>query len=162
MTHAKTPEFACILLLGVSLMLAGTASTAGSTDKIYKWVDQNGSIQYSQLPPPTGSEVLEVRKVPPPADEAAAERARIQQETEAFDERMEERKEAAAKAEQRAENRKIRQENCTTARRNLAELQQGGIKRYRLPDGTVLRLTEEDRQKRIAETEAEIAENCKN
>lgn len=161
MTHAKYPEFAGILFLGISLMLAGTAGIAGSTDKIYKWVDQHGTIQYSQMPPPTGSEVLEVRTVAPPADEAAAERARLQQETEALDERMEERKEAAAEAEQQAKNRKIRQDNCTIARRNLAELQQGGIKRYRLPDGTVLRLTEEDRQKRIAETEAEIAENCK-
>ena len=79
----------------------------------------------------------------------------------ALDERMEARKEAAAKAEQQAKNRKIRQENCAVARNNLSELQQGGIKRYRLPDGTVLRLTEEDRQQRIAATEAEIAENCK-
>ena len=47
------------------------------------------------------------------------------------------------------------------ARKNLTELNQGGIKRYRLPDGSVLRLTEEDRQKRIADTQAEIAENCK-
>ena len=161
MTHAKNPEFACILFLSISLMIAGTASMAGSTDKIYKWVDQNGAIQYTQFPPPAGNEVLEVRNAPPPADDPAAERARIQQETEALDERMEERKEAAAKAEQRAKNRKIRQENCAIARKNLAELEQGGIKRYRLSDGTVLRLTEEDRQKRIADTEAEIAENCK-
>jgi hypothetical protein len=161
MIHAKNPEFACRLLLCISLLFAWTASVAGSTDKIYKWVDQNGAIQYTQFPPPSGIEVLEVRNAPPPADDPAAERARIQQETEALDERMEERKETAAKAEQQAKNRKIRQENCATARNNLAELQQGGIKRYRLPDGTVLRLTEEDRQKRIAETEAQIAENCK-
>jgi hypothetical protein len=161
MIHAKNPEFACRLLLCISLLFAWTASVAGSTDKIYKWVDQNGAIQYTQFPPPSGIEVLEVRNAPPPADDPAAERARIQQETEALDERMEERKETAAKAEQQAKNRKIRQENCATARNNLAELQQGGIKRYRLPDGTVLRLTEEDRQKRIAETEAQIAENGK-
>jgi hypothetical protein len=161
MTHAKNPEFARILLLCIGLMFAGTASMAGSTDKIYKWVDQNGAVQYTQLPPPAGIEVLEVRSAPPPADDPAAERARLQQETEALDERMEERKEAAAKAEQRAKNRKIRQENCAIARKNLTELNQGGIKRYRLPDGSVLRLTEEDRQKRIADTQAEIAENCK-
>jgi hypothetical protein len=161
MTHVKKPEFACILLIFINLMFAGTASLAGNTDKIYKWVDQNGAIQYTQFPPPSGIEVLEIRNAPPPADDPAAERARLQQETEALDERMEERKEAAARAEQQAKNRKIRQENCVVARKNLSELQQGGIKRYRLPDGTVLRLTEEDRQKRIAEAEAEIAENCK-
>lgn len=161
MTHAKKPEFTSILFLCISLMFAGKASLAGSTDKIYKWVDQNGAIQYTQFPPPSGIEVQEVRNAPPPADDPAAERARQEQETEALDERMEARKEAAAKAEQQAKNRKIRQENCAVARNNLSELQQGGIKRYRLPDGTVLRLTEEDRQQRIAATEAEIAENCK-
>ena len=160
MTPAKQIGFTGILLFG--LVTAATQSLAGNADKIYKWVDQNGAIQYTQIPPPAGSEVLEVRSAPPPADDAAAERARIQQESEALDERMDERREAAAEAELRAKNREIRQQNCTTATHNLAELNQGGIKRYRLPDGSVLRLTEEDRQKRIAETQAEIAENCKN
>jgi len=162
MTHAKYTRTARIMLLGLSLVFAGTASVAGSTDKIYKWVDQNGTIQYTQLPPPAGVKVLEVRSAPPPADDAAAERARVQQETEAMDERMKERQEATAKAELRAKNREIRKQNCVTANKNLVELQQGGIKRYRLPDGTVLRLSEEDRQKRIADTQKEITDNCKN
>ena len=98
MTHAKKPEFASILFLCISLMFAGKASLAGSTDKIYKWVDQNGAIQYTQFPPPSGIEVQEVRNAPPPADDPAAERARLEQDTEALDERMEARKEAAAKA----------------------------------------------------------------
>jgi len=161
MTHTKHPEIARLLLLGLSLIFAGTTSVAFSSDKIYKWADQNGAIQYTQFPPPPGVQVLEIRSAPPPADNAAAERARVEQETEALDERMGERQEAAAKAELSAKNKEIRRQNCIAASKNLTELQQGGIKRYRLPDGTVLRMTEEDRQKRIADTEAEIAENCK-
>ncbi len=161
MTHAKHPEIARKVLLGLSLMLACTTGVAGSTDKIYKWVDQNNEIQYTQFPPPPGAQVLETRSAPPPADDPAVERARIQQETDALNERMKERQEATAKAEQRARDREIRKQNCINANKNLAELQQGGIKRYRLPDGTVLRLSEEDRQKRIADTQAEITENCK-
>jgi hypothetical protein len=159
MTHANHPVIARILLLG--LMVACTTSVADSSNKIYKWVDQNNAVQYTQFPPPPGVQVLEVRSAPPPADDPVAERARIQQETEALDERMQERQEAAAQAELRAKNREIRRQNCVTASKNLTELQQGGIKRYRTADGEVLRLTEEDRQKRIAETEAQIAENCK-
>lgn len=161
MTHAKYPEFAPILLLGISLLLAGTHSVAGSNDKIYKWADQNGEVQYTQLPPPAGVEVLEIMSAPPPADNPAAENAKLQQQVEAMDERMEERQAATAQAEMRAKNKEIRRQNCIKARKNLGELQQGGIKRYRLPDGSVLRLTEEDRQKRIAETQTEITENCK-
>jgi hypothetical protein len=160
MKAAKQFGFTCMLLL--ALATGSIPGLAESTDKIYKWVDQNGAIQYTQMPPPAGAQVIEVKSAPPPADDPAAERARIEQESEALDERMAERREAAARAELRAKNREIRKQNCITATHNLAELNQGGIKRYRLPDGTVLRLTEEDRQKRIAETEAEIAENCKN
>ena len=161
MKHRKYPEFAPILLLGISLVVAGSQSVAGSADKIYKWVDQNGEIQYTQLPPPVGVEVLEIRSAPPPADDPAAESAKLQEQVEALDERMEERQAATAEAELRAKNAEIRRQNCITARKNLGELQQGGIKRYRLPDGTVLRMTEEDRLKRIAETETAITENCK-
>jgi len=161
MTYAKYPEFAPILLLGFSLLLGSTHSIADSADKIYKWADQNGEIQYTQLPPPAGTEVLEIRSVPPPPDNPAAENARLQQEVDALDERMEERQAATARAELRAKNKEIRRQNCINARKNLGELQQGGIKRYRLPDGSVLRMTEEDRLKRIAETETEITENCK-
>jgi hypothetical protein len=161
MTHAKHPDITRILLLGFSLMFACTTSMADSANKIYKWADQNGAIQYTQLPPPAGVQVLEIMSAPPPAADPATERARVQQESEALDERMQERQEAAAQAELRAKNKQIRQENCVTARKNLSELQQGGIKRYRTGDGKVLRLTEEQRQQRIAETNKQIDENCK-
>ena len=161
MKHAPPPQISRILLLGLSLILACTTSMADSGNKIYKWADQNGSIQYTQFPPPPGIKVLEIRSAPPPADDPATESARLQQETEALDERMKERQEAAAKAELQSKNKEIRRQNCIAARKNLAELHQGGIKRYRMPDGSVMHLTEEDRQKRITETEAQIAQNCK-
>lgn len=162
MTHAKHSEIARILLLGLNLMFACTTSVAGSADKIYKWADQNGDTQYTQFPPPPGVQVLEIRSAPPPADNPDAERARLQQEVEALDERMEERQEADARAELLAKNEEIRKQNCKTARNNLSKLLEGnGKTRYLTPDGEVVRLTVEDRQKQIAETEAQIAENCK-
>ena len=78
-----------------------------------------------------------------------------------LDQRQQESAKQSAEAEQQAHNQKIREKNCATARRNLAELQQGGVKRYRLPNGEVLRLNEEERQKRIAEANKQIEENCK-
>lgn len=161
MTDVKLLQIARILLPCLCLVLANTANTAGKTDKIYKWVDQDGSIQYSKMPPPEAREVIEVRQAPPPADDPATERARLGQQVDAMDERMQERQKAAAKSELDAENEKIRNQNCATARKNLAELQQGGIKRYRTADGEVMRLTEEDRQQRIDEANKQIAEFCK-
>jgi hypothetical protein len=161
MTLTKHSQRASILILGISLLIAGTPGTAGTTNKIYKWVDQNGATQYTQMPPPAGMQIIEIRSAPPPADDPEAERAKVQQETEALDERMKERQEAATKAEVQAKNEEIRRQNCINASKNLTELQQGGIKRYRTADGSVLRLTEEDRQKRIAETQAQIEKFCK-
>jgi hypothetical protein len=161
MTRTKHSQRASILLLSFSLLIAGTYSTAGTTHKIYKWVDQNGAIQYTQMPPPEGMQPIEIREAPPPADDPEAERSKLQQQTEDLDERMEKRQESAAKAEASARNEEIRRQNCNSARKNLAELQQGGIKRYLMPDGEVIRLTEEDRQKRIADAKAQIAEFCK-
>lgn len=160
MTHARHSEFTGLLLLVLSLAVAGTPDVAAAANKIYKWVDQNGDAQYTQMPPPAGVQVIEIRNAPPPADDPEAERARMQQETENLDERMQERKASATKAEVQAQNKEIRRKNCHNARKNLAELQQGGIKRYLTPDGEVLRLTEEDRQQRIAETRAHITEFC--
>jgi hypothetical protein len=163
MTHAKHPEITRILLLALSLMFACTTSLADSANKIYKWADQNGDIQYTQFPTPPGIQVLEIRSVPPPADNPDAERAKLQQEVEALDERMAERQEAAARAELLAKNEEIRKQNCITARNNLSKLSEsGGKTRFLMPDGKVVRMTEEDRQKQIAETKAQIAENCKN
>ena len=142
MTHAKRPELACILILGLSLLLTAAEGSASNTDKIYKWADQNGEIQYTQLPPPYGVQVLEIINTPPPASDGAEERAKLQQEVDAMDERMTERQEDADQAEQRAHNEEIRRQNCITAKRNLSQLQQGGNMRYRTADGEVTSVTQ--------------------
>ena len=51
--------------------------------------------------------------------------------------------------------------NCTTAKNNLAKLQEGGNKRYLTPDGKVTHLTEEQRQQRINEAKDQIDKFCK-
>jgi hypothetical protein len=141
------------------LLVFTTAAQSGD-DKIYKWTDNNGEVHYTQQPP-RGREAVTVRPAPPPPGNPEAERSELEQQMENLDQRQQEAAKRSAEAEQQASNQKIREKNCATARRNLAELQQGGIKRYRLPNGEVLRLNEEERQKRIAEANKQIEENCK-
>lgn len=141
------------------LLVFTTAAQSGD-NKIYKWTDDKGEVHYTQQPP-QNRESVTVRPAPPPPGNPEAERSELQQQMENLDQRQQEAAKRSAEAEQQASNQKIREKNCATARRNLAELQQGGIKRYRLPNGEVLRLNEEDRQKRIAEANKQIEENCK-
>ena len=159
MIHPAKPGIARILLL--ALVLPGTATLlpAHASDHIYKWVDAAGETHYTQLPPPEGITATEVRRTP--ATDSSGADAQLQQQVEAMDKRLEAREKAETNAEMEAEIARVSRENCEIARKNLAELQQGGVKRYRTGDGQVIRLTEEDRQQRIAEANSQIQEFCK-
>ena len=108
--------------------------------EIYKWKDKNGTIRYSDTPPPSDVKIESIgKKIPKPAnpspatsngdagvvatptakdvaiskDEAAAKRAKDA--------------EAQKKAEaSKQEELKIKQENCAVAKRNLATYNNGG------------------------------------
>ena len=140
-------------------LLAFTTAAQSGEGKIYKWTDDNGEVHYTQQPP-QGRESVTVRRPPPPPGNPDAEREELQQEVETMDEQQQEQAERVKDAEQWSRIQQARRKNCETARRNLAELNQGGIKRYRLPNGDVVRLDEQERQKRIAETNKQIEENC--
>ena len=157
MPHTLLQRFARTLL--PALCLAMFCTPAGA-DRIYKWTDKDGTVQYTQMPPPEDVQVIEIEEPAPPPADPAGESARVQEQVEAMEERMKAREDAATEAEQEAKNREIRRQNCATARHNLGELQQGGGRRYRAADGSVLRLTEAERQQRIAEANEQIKEFC--
>lgn len=140
------------MILACSVLLAlSTGATAG---QIYKWVDGQGNVHFGSQPP-EGQEAASVNpnisqpKVAPPQPKAAAESGDKQQE--AVDEKV---KQDVAKQE--AERKKY----CEAVRGNLAQLRNNP--RVRVEEGGEMRrLTEEERQSRIAESEKAIAENCK-
>jgi hypothetical protein len=74
--------------------------------------------------------------------------------------RLAEQEEKEAIEREREELAEINEKNCITAKNNLAKLHQGGIKRYLTPEGEVIRLTEEERQRRISETQEQIDKYC--
>jgi len=143
------------------VLLAWAASSAvAESQSMYKWVDDQGEIHYSQFPPP--GRTTEKMKAPPPAPASAAATAEnnLKKQIESMNKDEEEQLQGAKDAESWAKIQKIRRENCDTANKNLANLQRGGNVRYVGPNGDVTRLTEEDRQKRIEEANTQIKENC--
>ncbi len=147
------------LALTAVLVLMTSTSFAADKHGIYKWVDDSGEVHYTQKPPPN-RETQELKPPPAPTGDPAAISDKLKEQVDAMEKRQTEKREGASDAKQWVEIQKIRRENCATAGRNLAMLQQGGNRAYRTADGQVVRLTDEDRQQRIDEANRQIEENC--
>jgi type IV secretory pathway VirB10-like protein len=140
------------MILACSVLLAlSTGATAG---QIYKWVDGQGNVHFGSQPPegqdaaavnPNVSQPKAAPKSPPhPADDADPEQQKL-------DEKV---KEEVAKQD------KERKEYCQRMRNDLAMLKNNP--RLRVEDGdSARRMTEEERQSRIAENEKKIGEHCR-
>ena len=70
------------------------------------------------------------------------------------------RDEAFAEEKHKEEVASIRKQNCETARKNLANLRRGGNNAYMTPEGEVVRLTDDERAKRIEDAKQGIKDNC--
>jgi hypothetical protein len=140
----------------IALLLTTTLCHASG---IYKWVDEQGQVHYSQSAP-ASVPAEQMQEAPPPANDPAAIRGDLQRQLEAFDERRAQRDEAFAEQKQKEEVARIRKNNCETARKNLEKLRRGGNNAYMTPEGEVIRLTDEDRAARIEAAKQGVAENC--
>ena len=146
-----------------ALLIATLLLQSPVSGGIYKWTDASGEVHYTQTPPPNGIATQKIQDAPPPAESQQSiheEQQQLQERIDAMDERQARQDEEAAIKKQHKENREIDEKNCITAQNNLAKLQQGGIKRYLTPEGEVIRLTEEDRQRRITAANKQVKQYC--
>jgi len=134
---------------GLVLALCGNVMAA----QVYKWVDAQGVTHFGAQPP-QGQQVETVNTVTAPAKSTTMPAPVVEDETE-VDQQSINRKVKRQVAEQEAERKRY----CETMRTNLAQLQNNP--RVRVEEkGETRRITEEERQARIAETRDKIAENC--
>ena len=141
------------------LLALASGLKAADKDEIYKWVDDAGEIHYTQVPPPNRDyEVM--KRAAAPADDPDKIRNDLKEQVETMDKQQEEKAEEVKDAEQWARIQKQRRKNCEIAKKNLANLHQGGQKAFMTPDGEVVRLTDDERQRRIDEANKQIKENC--
>lgn len=134
---------------GLVLALCGNVMAA----QVYKWVDAQGVTHFGAQPP-LGQQVETVNTVTAPAKSTTMPAPVVEDETE-VDQQSIDRKVKRQVAEQEAERKRY----CETMRTNLAQLQNNP--RVRVEEkGETRRITEEERQARIAATRDKIAENC--
>jgi hypothetical protein len=116
------------LLVGLALALL---PVAGSAQQLYRWVDKDGTVRYSDQPPPAGvsSRTLNVPGSAAPAAgnaaPAGAAPSSLEEKEKAFQKRMEEQKKADEKAAAAAKDEQAKAQNCSQARETLATLQSG-------------------------------------
>lgn len=124
------------VLAGLLLCVALPASA-----QMYKWIDANGKVQYSDKPPPSNIKTEKLREPPPPpapkaaaADEkggAGKDAAKAPPKTTAEQEQAFRKRQLDAAKAQEEDSRKQAQaqakaENCRRARAALASIQLGG------------------------------------
>lgn len=146
------------LMLPILLMLAPPLLAA---EGFHKWYDEDGQAVYSQFPPPGGAESEIVKPPPPPAEspEVAQQRLREQQQRSA-DYREDQELAAEQSGEQQAVLDRDR-ERCAQARENLRLLNGRARQLFQMPDGTIKRLSEEEREVRRAQSRQIIDESCR-
>ena len=131
------------------LLVVSSATTAA----MYKWVDDEGNVHYSQNPP-VGRAAEAIKATPaPPASTSSSDSAPTT---------GEQQQEGTPPAQQPVPQMdpKVMKENCARARSNLETLT--NHPRIRVPEGDSLRVIgEEERQAMIQDAKDQISEYCK-
>lgn len=144
------------ILIAVTLLMS--APLVHGT--IYKWQDEQGITHFSQVPPPGGRFEIVPQPRLPPADPEAERRLEdlLQSQKQAEEDQKVKKKDQMKAAEEQA----TREESCRRAKEQLAVLESRPGSRIKItePDGMQRRLTEEERQTRLVETQKQIADSC--
>lgn len=135
---------------------------------VYRWVDEDGIVNYTQLKPEgvdaelvsadTGRRLSTPESEPGPASTPAG--TSEQQLTENQQEMLSDLR--AAEEQRQQEIAKVRQANCQQARDVLERLTSRGRIRVVGDDGVERAMPEEERRQRIDEAQRSVAVNCSN
>ncbi len=132
--------------------------------QVYKWVDENGKTQYTDRPPPPGMTTekkhFNTKGAAPSSSNASGtnQPQSLSEAREALDKRQAERKEEQTKQQAKAEENKRK---CVEAQTRLRMYTESP--RLTVPDGAggIAYVDDNERQKKIDQTNKDIATYCK-
>jgi Domain of unknown function (DUF4124) len=153
--------------------LAILLATATVTAQVFKWIDKDGKVNFSDTPPPAEAVKGEAKKIAtptaansptaapskpaaPPASKAPADPAKDAEKKKT---------ELAEKAKKDEETEKIAKQNeerCKEAKRYLSTLESGTPIKQSNDAGQVVFMTDEARISETARAKAAAADSCKN
>jgi hypothetical protein len=148
------------LFIAMAILLA-TATVAA---QVYKWVDKDGKVQYTDTPPPASATKTEAKKLdmaPAAAPAASAPGKSLADRAKDFDKRKADDAEKQKKAEADQKNADIKAANCKDAKSNLAALESGRPMARTTDTGGREVLSDEARQADIATARKAAEDFCK-
>ena len=138
-----------------ALALSSQSMAAG----IYKWVDEQGNVQYTQTPPPDKPATRFETRPEPVDTEGALEK--LEQQKDKSDAFLKERA-AQAEEQKKSEQEAAKlSEQCARARKNLEQLETTNRLFSPNEEGDRVRMTEEERQAGMTKAKSQIEEFCK-
>ncbi len=149
------------------ITLMAVFSMATAAQNMYRWVDADGNVHYSDQRPPAGAkDAKSIKRARTNSDEnteGAVESTSYVDKEADFQERQQNRADADAKAKQEVETAALSNKNCDISRNNLETLTNpvGGRLRETNAEGVIVYVSEEERQRQMAQARQDVNEWCK-
>lgn len=148
------------LFIALAILLA-TATVAA---QVYKWVDKDGKVQYTDTPPPasaTKSEAKKIETAPATVTKSSAPTKTLQDRTKDFDKRKADDAEKAKKIDADQQNAAANAANCREANIAVKSLETGRPIARTTESGAREILDDEARQAELAKARKAVADFCK-
>jgi Domain of unknown function (DUF4124) len=131
--------------------------------EIYRWVDADGRVYYSDQPPPSTVKEEKTIKTTPRARSSSSSNSSaktLEQQDLDFRQRRAKAEEEKVKQEKEAAEEKDRKENCERAKGRLANLQAGGPAIKYNDQGAQVYLNDQEIKQEIATTQKAVESWC--
>lgn len=160
-----------ILAMNKYLLLLLMLVSANAFPSLNKWVDADGQVHYSDVPPPPDANAKILRSTTSTTDSKsskdstaasapAAQKTIAEREAE-LKKSQQAKKEAAEKTAKKQADAESNKAYCTTLQQNLRALEEGVRMMELDANGNRFILDDEQRQQRIAKVQHDINANCK-
>lgn len=147
------------VLCSVALCALLGSAPAWAASVFYKWVDETGATQFTSTPPPGNIPYEKVSTGTSDPSQGEAGRAALEERIKQSDLQRKAEGRKAAQKEEEAEIAAEKERLCSQARKRLTSVTTYPRVSRTLPDGTVVRLGEEERQAAIAEAQKYLQDN---
>jgi len=145
----------CIKLSMTLIIIAALNSTAAFA-ALYKSIDEDGNVSYTQSPPKTGTyTTIKVKKFKPASSGVAKKTMDARK---SIEEGAEARKKNKLVKTELAKNKKIQQQNCKSAKNNLRLFTV--YRKLKDEKGEYYRVTDTEKAKRIKTAKENIKQFC--
>lgn len=125
---------------------------------LYKWVDEDGNTHYTQQKPPGDIEGEEIKPLPRIETKGAQEQ--LEEDQKHLEDSRKKREDLAKEKQEEESNKAIKKSNCELGKDKMTRLVTSPRVNKVDEDGTVTRVSEEERQEKIKQAQEMIDKNC--